>query len=192
MGPRRPLWLLPLASTFAHRVRRLCGKCALYMVRCAPCRRRRSKPAKPTACRPRQTLWRIRSASWVYAAARALAKLWMVLIKRTPRLFLLASKTCDWAGRVWRGQRRDAYTDYPQPRLARMWYFLACCVFLTLPLPCVRIVLDRLMRRLKVRPNCHGGRSTAKRRRYDLLDTISNPTGCAILATIGERLLAAQ
>jgi polar amino acid transport system permease protein len=75
-----------------HRLRRLLRQRPLRRDE-RRARARSWRPPKPTACPRGQTFWRILVPQmWIYALP-GLSNIWMILIKATPLLFLLGSRT---------------------------------------------------------------------------------------------------
>ncbi len=85
---------------------------------------------------------------WIYALP-GLGNIWMVLIKATPLLFLLGIEDIVYWARELGGTKTPNFTDYPHGDW-RVWYFLALLVFYLALTQVSQMVLDRLMRRVRV------------------------------------------
>ena len=109
----------------------------------------------------RQTFWRILVPQmWVYALP-GLSKLWMVLIKATPLLFLLGVEDIVYWARELGGAKTARFTDYPHPDW-RMWYFFGLLVFYLMFTKVSEIVLERIMLRLSHGQATSGGEAQRK------------------------------
>jgi polar amino acid transport system permease protein len=110
---------------------------------------------------PRQTFWRVLVPQmWVYALP-GLGKLWVVLIKATPLLFLLGVEDIVYWARELGGSKTTRFTDYPHPDW-RVWYFAALLIFYLLCTFVSEKMLDRVMQRLTRGQATTGGEAQRK------------------------------
>jgi len=91
---------------------------------------------------------------WVYALP-GLSNLWMILIKATPLLFLLAIQDIVFWARELGGAKTSVYT-YPHDDW-RVWYLLVVLVFYLILTWVSQIGFERLMSRLNTGQDTAGG-----------------------------------